>query len=211
MDTEYIPAKDIAKIIRKLLKKQHPSVKFYVRTSTYAGGASIDIDWMDGPTQKEVDSLVYHLAGSRFDGMIDMQYPVYHVRLPDGSIALSKDPGTIVDYGVNGKRVLLGVDYIHTHRVYSPERLQAALDRYAADWPGMQLPTIETSTWWIGGLVTNHARICLVILPFIIIITRSMIWSDGPLQPTSHLVGCAGAIRRPCYIGGSICTPKKNC
>lgn len=47
MTTTYMSAADTAKLIRKALAKHFPSTKFYVRSSVYSGGASIDI-YYDG-------------------------------------------------------------------------------------------------------------------------------------------------------------------
>src|SRR5690606_34789441 len=53
----YIDAADVAKMIRKNLKSRFPGVKFSVRTSKYSGGASVDVPWFDGPTQREVEEV----------------------------------------------------------------------------------------------------------------------------------------------------------
>jgi hypothetical protein len=45
--TTYISPADTAKMLRAKLAKSFPGVKFYVRTSVYAGGASIDV-YYDG-------------------------------------------------------------------------------------------------------------------------------------------------------------------
>lgn len=44
--------------IRKLLKAQFPQTPFEVRLKRFSGGNSIDIHWEDGPTTKQVDSIV---------------------------------------------------------------------------------------------------------------------------------------------------------
>ena len=44
---DYLTAADTAKLVRKALAKAFPDVKFYVRSDTYAGGASIDV-YYDG-------------------------------------------------------------------------------------------------------------------------------------------------------------------
>lgn len=53
--------KQAAKDVRKVLKAKYPKTKFSVRAKRYAGGSSVDIEWTDGPTEKEVDEDTKHL------------------------------------------------------------------------------------------------------------------------------------------------------
>ena len=71
--TVYIDTVDVAKIARKSLKQRWPHTKFSVRSSRYAGGSSIDVSWLDGPTTKAVEAAVGHLEGSDFDGTTDLK------------------------------------------------------------------------------------------------------------------------------------------
>ncbi|NIN00470.1 MAG: hypothetical protein GTO24_21030 [candidate division Zixibacteria bacterium] len=57
----WVPSTEVAKIVRKVLKKEFPETRFSVRTRKYAGGASIDVEWWDGPVQKEVEAKVGYL------------------------------------------------------------------------------------------------------------------------------------------------------
>lgn len=50
-------AAQTAKLIRKDLGGAFPGTTFTVRSSTYAGGDSVRIDWTDGPGTQEVDEL----------------------------------------------------------------------------------------------------------------------------------------------------------
>lgn len=77
-DTKYLSCAETAKLLRLALKESFPGVKFSVRSSVYAGGASIDVKWMDGPTSKTVDPILSAFKGSYFDGMIDYQGSNYH-------------------------------------------------------------------------------------------------------------------------------------
>ena len=43
MSTDYLSAAETAKIIRRALTDAFPNVKFYVRSDSYSGGASIDV------------------------------------------------------------------------------------------------------------------------------------------------------------------------
>ena len=40
---------EVAKLLRAALKETFPGVTFSIRSRTYAGGASIDVTWRDGP------------------------------------------------------------------------------------------------------------------------------------------------------------------
>jgi hypothetical protein len=63
---------ETAKAIRKELKENFPSVKFQVRSESFAGGNSVDIRYTNGPITKEVDAIVRKYQYGHFDGMIDM-------------------------------------------------------------------------------------------------------------------------------------------
>jgi hypothetical protein len=68
---KYISVVDTAKLIRAVLKESFAGVKFSVKSSSYAGGASINISYVDGPTSKQVEDVVKVFEGSYFDGMQD--------------------------------------------------------------------------------------------------------------------------------------------
>lgn len=98
MEKRYLLPKEVAKLIRKTLKAAFPSTKFSVRTSR---SSSINIDWTDGPTIKEVDNLVKVFEGASFDGMCDLESPNYHE--------------------IDGVPVSLGTRYVFAHREISDE------------------------------------------------------------------------------------------
>lgn len=114
--SRYVSAKDTAKLVRMALKSAFgttfPSVKFSVRTDTYAGGASIDVRWTDGPTARMVEGVISAFEGATFDAMQDLKSVKTHV--------------------VNGERVVYGADYCFTRRETSAALLAAAADEVAA-------------------------------------------------------------------------------
>src|SRR5438105_5067216 len=76
---------DTAKLVRAALGETFKGTRFSVRSSTYSGGASIDVRWTDGPTGEQVDAVAQLYAGATFDGMIDLKS--YHSSIlvgPDG-------------------------------------------------------------------------------------------------------------------------------
>jgi hypothetical protein len=73
MTTKYTsPHAAAAKMIRQDLKKHFPATKFRVTTKSYSGGDHVRIRWTDGPTDKQVSSLVNRYEYGHFDGMQDL-------------------------------------------------------------------------------------------------------------------------------------------
>jgi hypothetical protein len=58
--------------IRAILAKNFPGLTVKVHTSSFSGGDSCDVSWTDGPTEKEVNSLIGRFEAGSFDGMTDM-------------------------------------------------------------------------------------------------------------------------------------------
>lgn len=157
----YVSAANTARLIRKSLKQEFPGQKFYVRTSTYSGGASIRIDWMDGPTTDEVDAIVKVYEGSDFDGMIDLKTYVSHWMMPDGSVQIAKSAGSTGSGGFisptdnakphpDAKLVHFMADYIHANRAHSKELLEQVARRVSEE-TGWDAPKIVEWAWWVGG------------------------------------------------------------
>ena len=64
--TDYISQVETNKLIRKVLRESFPGVKFSVRGKSYAGGGSTNINWTNGPNEKQVERLVSAFEGSYF-------------------------------------------------------------------------------------------------------------------------------------------------
>lgn len=125
----WLSAAETAKLVRKALKSSFPGVKFSVRSSTYSGGASIDIAWIDGPRIYEVDAVVGRYQGADFDGMIDLKTHREPLLMagPDGEL----------------REVRCGADFIFTHREYSPEFLRAEAERCLREEWGLDPAEVE--------------------------------------------------------------------
>ena len=123
MGTKYLSCADTAKLVRKALKAAFPGVKFSVRSKTYSGGASIDINYTDGPTQSEVNAVVDQFQGADFDGMQDLK---------------NYRGDTLLD----GEMVSFGADFIFANRRYSPEFTRLVGEAYAAE-TGWTMPSIN--------------------------------------------------------------------
>ena len=162
----YISTADTAKLIRKALRRSFPGQQFYVRSKTYSMGSSIDVSWMDGPTEKEVRSITQDYASAGFDGMIDLQYHYYAWLLPDGSAVLASSNGTAGSGGTveafeverphqEAERVSFGADYVHCKRVVSRDRAEEFAARFNEE-TGWALPEIEELDWYVGRKVRGR-------------------------------------------------------
>ena len=69
---ELTTAAKAAKAIRKELKEAFPSIKFSVTSKNFSMGNSIDVDWMTGPTSKEVEAIINKYQYGHFNGMEDI-------------------------------------------------------------------------------------------------------------------------------------------
>jgi len=151
---------ETAKLVRKALKPVFPGIKFSVRSKTYAGGASIDIRWTDGPTTKEVDKVAGIFSGAEFDGMVDCKYYSDHWLMPDGTVTIAKTAG---DHGFEpvqheapgpgAERVSMGADFIFTDRANTPEFTERVGRAYAAEM-GWEMPAIYAS----GGFEADFTK-----------------------------------------------------
>ena len=129
METQYISIADTAKMIRQSLKESFPGVKFFVRSSTYSGGASINVRWTDGPNKAQVEAVANVFEGSYFDGMTDYKGSCYSM--------------------IDGKVVRFGADFIFYNRDYSDSTIQRVIDRFYTKFIenfkqcGADKPTVE--------------------------------------------------------------------
>ena len=151
--SDYLSCAETAKLVRGALKKAFPGVKFSVRSSTYAGGASMRVGWTDGPKTKDVEAVVSAYKGGGFDGMIDLKYSVESWLMPDGSAAWASSPGTQGSMGVvpgydyeppapGARKVHFGADFIFCEREHSLATFTAAVEKVCAEW-GFPMPVIK--------------------------------------------------------------------
>ena len=61
-----------SKQIKKALKVAFPTTKFSVISDNYSMGDSINVNWTDGPTTKQVEEYTNQHKDGHFDGMIDL-------------------------------------------------------------------------------------------------------------------------------------------
>jgi Large polyvalent protein associated domain 29 len=103
-EVRYLTCAETAKLVRAALKQAFPGVRFSVRCDTYAGGASIDVGWTDGPTPAAVERVAKRFEGASVDPMADLKS--YHESLLAGP-----------DHTV--EQVQFGADFIFCQRELS--------------------------------------------------------------------------------------------
>lgn len=137
--TKYIDATATAKIIRGLLKKTFPGIKFSVRTSKSSLHSSIHIKYEDGPALETVRRLVSRFRGNDFDGMQDM------------SVACEPDTW-------EGERVRWGCTYAPSVNRKVSIQLASRIATYIRQyWAASVLPTFklvideERGSWCVDG------------------------------------------------------------
>lgn len=139
MSAKYLTCAETAKLIRDALKGAFPGVKFGVRSHVYAGGASINVSWTDGPTTEAVDQAVRRYNGATFDGMQDLKE-----YLPPTLVSFNKGEPVEVHFGA---------DFIFTRREIS-EGFRAALvpiaQRILDRNQETQGQTFSPEMWWPG-------------------------------------------------------------
>ena len=119
-DARRLSCADTAKLVRKALKQAFPTFRFSVRSKTYSGGASINVEWCDGPAATDVDAIVKAFEGAGFDAMIDLKTYTQHWLMPDGSIEFAE--------------VGIGHSFASEHERYAPPHPRAELVHFGADY-----------------------------------------------------------------------------
>ena len=158
---QYLSCKETAVLARKALRRAFPGVKFSVRSNTYSGGASIDVSWVDGPTERQVSAVTSPYEGGRFDGMIDMATSVTSWLHDDGSAALAHDAGTEGSRGSRPERigspmhgsarmVHFGADYIFEHRSSSAAHLARCAELATPDGRASGEQCSGCGRWMVG-------------------------------------------------------------
>jgi hypothetical protein len=99
--------KTTAVVLRQVLKKAFPGVKFSIVTNRGSMVSSVRVTWTDGPTRKQVDALAGPFEMGRFDGMTD-SYD--YDKREDRNIL------------VNGQHYVAGCRYVTGERHISPAR-----------------------------------------------------------------------------------------
>ena len=94
--TRYLSCAETAKLVRTELKRVFPHNRFSVRSHLYAGGASIRVEYLNGPAVEAVETVVKKFEGASFDSSIDLKSYNYTV--------------------VEGEKIQYGSDYVNVTR-----------------------------------------------------------------------------------------------
>tara|TARA_R110000868_G_scaffold350752_1_gene612089 strand:+ start:16225 stop:16770 length:546 start_codon:yes stop_codon:yes gene_type:complete len=131
--TRYINVVETAKMIRTALKESFPGVKFSVKSSSYSMGASININYVDGPTNAQVKAVISVFEGSYFDGMTDYKGLNYS--------------------SLDGEEVRFGADFVFVNRKFSVG-LFTDLVASACKYYGYAMPEINDNVY-SGAFIAN--------------------------------------------------------
>ncbi len=91
-----------AKNLRTELKRAFPHVKWSVKSESYSGGCSINVNWALGPTSEEVRAISGKYGYGTFDGMTDTSGYVDDMSFTDvfgGAKYVSESRSTVDDTG----------------------------------------------------------------------------------------------------------------
>jgi hypothetical protein len=118
--TNYIPTKDVAKLIRAELKAQYPGAKFSVRCSTGTASAWIDVTYDDGPSYDQVRTIVEAFEGRKFNGMTDSYDHQGTVLIARDGDAMPEEVHYLCD-GVNIHRSFTAAAHIEAQRIIATD------------------------------------------------------------------------------------------
>lgn len=135
---------ETAQQVRKSLKAMWPSTRFSVTSKRYSGGCSIDVSWIDGPTQKDVNSILDRFERCGFDGMQDMKTYKPH----------SEYLGEAVEFGA---------DYVQGQRRDSFESIKQAAFRVALE---CELPLLAVTQNGDGGYISEDSKVSNQRVPY---------------------------------------------
>lgn len=127
--------KETAAAIRAGLKQNFPGVKFSVRTSYASMTSSTHVQWIDGPTEAEVDLVTSNFTSRGFDGMTDST--TYHNQVVDG-------------------RIVRYSGWVTLRRDMSAALLQKALDRYNVERADYGVAPVQLS---VVSTVNGYAHL----------------------------------------------------
>jgi hypothetical protein len=104
---------EVAKIVRNELTSAFPGVRFSVRSKSYSGGSSIDVNWTGGPIIRQAEAIYKKFEGATFDSMQDLK-------------------GYKGAREYKGERVVFGVDFIFGRRELNTDQMTTCAHRVAA-------------------------------------------------------------------------------
>lgn len=64
-----------SKMIKQILTREYPGIKFSVRSENFANGSAVRISWVDGVPEKEIESFANQFQYGHFNSMEDLYEP----------------------------------------------------------------------------------------------------------------------------------------
>lgn len=129
---KYISVTDTAKMVRQALKEAFPGIKFSVKSSSYSGGASINVRWTDGPSSAMVEAVAGTFTGAYFDGSTDYKGSTYAM--------------------IDGEMVSFGADFIFCTREHSDAAIARAIAQVTRHWGAEKCEGLTVADYRSGAL-----------------------------------------------------------
>lgn len=159
--TRRIDTAEVAKLIRAQLKTSfgRPARFFSVRIDRYSMGSSVNIFWIDGPTEREVRAAIGPYVGGRFDGRTDCSYSADQWLCAKHGVVTAETYGADQrdSNGVHGAPCCDAVELVHfantamdISRRLSPE-LSAELTQVVATFYGEPIAEYDPDLYYAPG------------------------------------------------------------
>ena len=170
----HLTTKETAQILRRVLRREFPGVKFSVRCTPRS--PSIRVGWADGPIADAAREVADRYEGGRFDPSIDLTHYRTHWLRPDDSVLVYHDPGTVGNGGGNpgednralatvipddAELVSFGATYIHCDRTISDydaktDKTTAWLYEHVEIGCPQSAPTGDPMKDYLHGMPVRH-------------------------------------------------------
>ena len=135
----YLSVSTTAKLVRGMLKKEFPGVKFFVNCEH---GYAIRVAWVDGPCERKVNSLIGHMRSRKFDSMNDLTTFVSHWLLPNGEfVTLVGERDNALKPHPEAVLCDTGMDFLSLYRAVSEELAEEVRSKIVAEtgWEDLRL------------------------------------------------------------------------
>jgi hypothetical protein len=119
-ERQYLTVAETAKLVRAALYREFPNIpkkNWSVRSSSYSMGASITVEWIDGPATRTVDEVIQ--AFQRVSHM-------------DNTDLVHYRQGTV--HPETGQPVSFGADYVSSRRRYTKDFMARIANAYTEAW-----------------------------------------------------------------------------
>lgn len=112
---ETIPAKEVAKILRKKLKERWPDIKFSVRKYHHPYGSHISVKYSGNLPRQDVKNFVRNYEALSYDPVDDKSFVLLHWLCPNGdAIPLAKfNPSLGPNHATTLKPPVEGAKLVH--------------------------------------------------------------------------------------------------